>query len=138
MNKKHRFFNCDQDCLPGLSPRIVSQDCLPISCLHTSPMNWILVTAFIAVIAAFVFRQLLQNLNHQQPTISGNRILVVTAHPDDECMFFGPTLLALSHKNVTVACLSTGNFDGLGSIRRVELDKSCRILNAESVCLDDP
>lgn len=40
------------------------------------------------------------------------RVLLVIAHPDDECMFFGPTVLNFtSNKNCTLylMCLSTGN-----------------------------
>lgn len=39
------------------------------------------------------------------------RVLIVTAHPDDECMFFGPTILSLAKRpNCTVylLCLSNG------------------------------
>lgn len=42
---------------------------------------------------------------------SCRRVLVVTAHPDDECMFFGPTILSLAKRpNCTVylLCLSNG------------------------------
>lgn len=41
------------------------------------------------------------------------RVLIVVAHPDDECMFFGPTVLNFTRqKNCTVyiMCLSTGTF----------------------------
>ena len=40
----------------------------------------------------------------------------MTAHPDDECMFFGPTLCHLADRNIQakVLCLSTGNFYGKG------------------------
>lgn len=39
-----------------------------------------------------------------------SRVLLVTAHPDDECMFFGPTLIALKKKNcrIFVLCMSKG------------------------------
>ncbi|EPQ32101.1 uncharacterized protein PFL1_00298 [Pseudozyma flocculosa PF-1] len=49
--------------------------------------------------------------------------LVLTAHPDDEVMFFAPTILALVGAGVHVfaLCLSTGNADGLGSVRHREL-----------------
>lgn len=39
------------------------------------------------------------------------RILFVTAHPDDEVMFFGPTIYHYTHKpncSVYLMCLSTG------------------------------
>ncbi len=40
------------------------------------------------------------------------RLLLVIAHPDDESMFFAPTLLALRRQGVEVfvACLSNGAF----------------------------
>ena len=38
------------------------------------------------------------------------RILFVTAHPDDECMFFGPAILNLNqYCKVYLLCLSSGN-----------------------------
>lgn len=39
------------------------------------------------------------------------RVLIVTAHPDDEAMFFGPTILSLTKRNdcdVYLLCLSNG------------------------------
>ena len=58
------------------------------------------------------------------------RVLLLTAHPDDECMFFSPTIinLASSVQSLQVLCLSRGNDQGLGSIRQTELDKSCKVL----------
>lgn len=57
--------------------------------------------------------------------------LLVTAHPDDESMFFLPLLHSLtdhsshltsdSKWDVHLLCLSRGNFDGLGDIRAKEL-----------------
>ncbi|XP_019641148.1 PREDICTED: N-acetylglucosaminyl-phosphatidylinositol de-N-acetylase-like [Branchiostoma belcheri] len=71
------------------------------------------------------------------------RVLVVTAHPDDECMFFGPTVLEtlrLGH-HVFLLCLSTGNFEKKGDTRLRELYQSAAILGvpAENVTIvDDP
>lgn len=47
----------------------------------------------------------------------------MTAHPDDEVMFFAPTILALVGMGVQVhaLCLSTGDADKLGDTRRQEL-----------------
>lgn len=44
------------------------------------------------------------------PSQRNVRVLLVTAHPDDECMFFSPVLLKLtqSHADVHLLCLSTG------------------------------
>lgn len=42
---------------------------------------------------------------------AGKNILILIAHPDDECMFFSPTILGLLVKGhrVFVVCLSKGN-----------------------------
>lgn len=67
----------------------------------------------------------------------GDRLLLVTAHPDDETLFFSPLLLSLkasaagsgasaaSCPAVRVLCLSTGNFYGQGERRRDELHSAC-------------
>ncbi|KAG6868746.1 hypothetical protein C0993_011325 [Termitomyces sp. T159_Od127] len=61
---------------------------------------------------------------------TGN-VLLLTAHPDDECMFFAPTLRALLRAETPVysLCLSVGNADGLGTIRRDELARSLDVLD---------
>lgn len=69
----------------------------------------------------------------------GKHALLLTAHPDDECMFFAPTVLA--HPNISALCLSTGNADGLGGIRAKELTRSYSALGVppEHVFhVDDP
>ncbi|KAA8900452.1 putative deacetylase LmbE-like domain-containing protein [Sphaerosporella brunnea] len=77
------------------------------------------------------------------PAVLTNKtITLLIAHPDDEAMFFSPTLLALApHNKVQVLCLSTGNADGLGEIRKGELVSSCRELGVASdddvVVIDD-
>jgi len=64
----------------------------------------------------------------QLPTLRNKRICLLIAHPDDEAMFFSPTLLALTHpslgNHLKILCLSTGDADGLGETRRRELVKS--------------
>lgn len=52
------------------------------------------------------------------------RVLFVIAHPDDECMFFGPTILHFTKKTncqVYLMCLSTGTYNNI-SIARVKID----------------
>ncbi|KAG7094975.1 hypothetical protein E1B28_005773 [Marasmius oreades] len=59
-------------------------------------------------------------------------ILLLTAHPDDECLFFSPTLLALRDAaEIFSMCVSTGSSDGLGPIREEELHKSLDVLGVE-------
>jgi len=73
-----------------------------------------------------------------------DRVLLVIAHPDDESMFFVPTILTLTDQpdsSLYVLCLSTGNFDGLGLTRTKELYASARVLGIEKervIVVDDP
>ncbi|KAI5168728.1 N-acetylglucosaminylphosphatidylinositol deacetylase [Pancytospora epiphaga] len=55
-------------------------------------------------------------------------ILLITAHPDDESMFFSPLLY---HCNPTILCLSDGNYEGLGKIRKAELENLCNMLGIQ-------
>ncbi|ETS84019.1 hypothetical protein PFICI_05895 [Pestalotiopsis fici W106-1] len=68
----------------------------------------------------------------QFPTVRNKRICLLIAHPDDEAMFFSPTVLALTRpetgNHVKILCLSTGNADGLGETRKKELVKSAMLL----------
>lgn len=51
---------------------------------------------------------------------NASRVLLLTAHPDDECMFFGPTLIALrKRKNcrIFVLCMSRGELPRLDQVR---------------------
>ncbi|GAV55968.1 hypothetical protein ZYGR_0AZ01400 [Zygosaccharomyces rouxii] len=62
---------------------------------------------------------------------------LVVAHPDDEVMFFAPTILELDSRlprNVefNVVCLSKGGADGLGDTRVQELKESVNLLLANS------
>lgn len=70
----------------------------------------------------------------QLPVDVSHNVLFVTAHPDDELMFFGPTLLSeirarTDHQNSTskvhLLCLSQGDFYGDGHRRGEELADAC-------------
>ncbi|OXA38123.1 N-acetylglucosaminyl-phosphatidylinositol de-N-acetylase [Folsomia candida] len=58
------------------------------------------------------------------------RVLLAIAHPDDEVMFFGPTILNLLRDghSVYILCFSYGDSEGQGLTRKSELWKSCRVL----------
>ncbi|KAM6296593.1 N-acetylglucosaminyl-phosphatidylinositol de-N-acetylase [Aegotheles albertisi] len=60
----------------------------------------------------------------------GVRALLVTAHPDDEAMFFAPTALGLARAGARPAllCCSAGNYYNQGEIRKKELEQSCFLL----------
>ncbi|RMX69042.1 hypothetical protein DD238_005459 [Peronospora effusa] len=103
------------------------------------------------IIAVFVFftSSTCESATSLSTPVQLKRALIVTAHPDDESMFFLPLLHSLQkrQKNSTakwqthLLCLSRGNFDGLGSIREKEL-KACATyigLSLEHVqALEDP
>ncbi|KAL1891952.1 N-acetylglucosaminyl-phosphatidylinositol de-N-acetylase [Sporothrix stenoceras] len=66
------------------------------------------------------------------PTLRNKRICLLIAHPDDEAMFFAPSVLALTRpetgNHVKILCLSSGNAAGLGETRKRELVKSAMTL----------
>jgi N-acetylglucosaminylphosphatidylinositol deacetylase len=59
----------------------------------------------------------------------------VFAHPDDESMFFLPTIRSLVDDGETVwfLCLTTGNYDGLGKLREKEMEQAGKLLGASKV-----
>lgn len=61
-------------------------------------------------------------------------VCLVTAHPDDECMFFGPVMrqLSLQSNKIFILCMTTGNYDKLGAVRTKELKSSCVNLIGQS------
>ncbi|XP_060114853.1 N-acetylglucosaminyl-phosphatidylinositol de-N-acetylase [Heteronotia binoei] len=56
------------------------------------------------------------------------RALFVTAHPDDETMFFAPSILKLAEGRLWLLCASTGNYYNQGTVRKEELLESCAVL----------
>ncbi|GFN95553.1 N-acetylglucosaminyl-phosphatidylinositol de-n-acetylase [Plakobranchus ocellatus] len=60
---------------------------------------------------------------------SRNRILILTAHPDDECMFLSPAVISLCKQNeIFVLCATTGDYYKKGAVRQTELIEGCKIL----------
>lgn len=84
----------------------------------------------LSIILAFLFNSN-ELFNATELADKSHNILLVTAHPDDEAMFFAPTVLFLSSKTslgLFHLCLSSGNADGLGEIRKSELTSSLDVL----------
>jgi len=56
-------------------------------------------------------------------------VLLVTAHPDDEALFFSPMLLAVPRGvQVFSLCLSHGDSEGLGQVRKEEFHRAMDVL----------
>ncbi|KAK2461185.1 hypothetical protein APHAL10511_006712 [Amanita phalloides] len=87
-----------------------------------------MLPAVFAAAAAAVLIAALRPLSPPHP-FAASRLLLVTAHPDDECLFFAPTLLTLpDHQHLYSLTLSIGNADGLGEVRKRELQDSLDVL----------
>ncbi|RCI07531.1 hypothetical protein L249_1585 [Ophiocordyceps polyrhachis-furcata BCC 54312] len=115
---------------------------------------WLYLSAIATGILALVLTlsttktisSILAGQRHQQPQLRNRRICLLIAHPDDEAMFFAPTVLALSRpetgNHVKILCLSTGDARGLGSVRRTELVRSGVLLGLRGeddvFVVDDP
>ncbi|KAI0078335.1 LmbE-like protein [Panus rudis PR-1116 ss-1] len=100
---------------------------------------------FLSLIIKFILDPLSYGANILTSHDNGN-ILLLTAHPDDECMFFAPTIQSLVQQRqaeerlaqsqgkrvqggeLYSLCLSVGNAEGLGDIRRRELEGSLDVL----------
>ncbi|KAH8898915.1 LmbE-like protein [Thozetella sp. PMI_491] len=74
---------------------------------------------------------------------SAKNLLIVTAHPDDECLFFSPAILGVLDRNRQIngglIVMSTGNNEGIGETRKKELKGSCESLGinpARCIALD--
>ncbi|KAK2589615.1 N-acetylglucosaminyl-phosphatidylinositol de-N-acetylase [Conoideocrella luteorostrata] len=84
--------------------------------------------ATLAVVIPALYMYTASVVQTRFPALQNKRICLLIAHPDDEAMFFAPTVLALTRpetgNHVKILCLSTGNADGLGETRKKELVKS--------------
>ncbi|XP_048233519.1 N-acetylglucosaminyl-phosphatidylinositol de-N-acetylase isoform X2 [Ricinus communis] len=102
-------------------------------------MGWFLILLSLIVIWIASLCKILHISSNSSPKISflnngaapcKKNVLLVIAHPDDESMFFSPTInyLISGGHNLYILCLSIGNADGLGNARKHELYQACVIL----------
>ena len=77
----------------------------------------ILSYAFVILVSVLLLR--LSASRHPQK--AAQKALLVIAHPDDEAMFFSPTLTSSYFSSIHILCLSTGDAGGLGKVRAEEL-----------------
>uniref|UniRef100_A0A8D8YV19 N-acetylglucosaminylphosphatidylinositol deacetylase n=1 Tax=Cacopsylla melanoneura TaxID=428564 RepID=A0A8D8YV19_9HEMI len=114
-----------------------AQHFLTLAIVHLKQTTDKLVTltviyCIISVLAYFLYLLIKRFVkNASQNDSSMKRVLIVTAHPDDECMFFGPTILNLRLRNVHVSllCMSAGDSPpNSKQVRKEELWQSCKAL----------
>ncbi|CAF1110609.1 unnamed protein product [Adineta ricciae] len=94
-------------------------------------MFFILLLIFLICLLLILVPFLLIRLISSTSTENYGNCLLVIAHPDDECMFFSPTLLSL-RSDFYVLCLSNGN-----NHRSDELRRSCLQLRVKDLKIID-
>ena len=57
--------------------------------------------------------------------------LVVTSHADDETIFFGALILARRKLPWKIVCVTDGNADGQGPLRKKQFEKACHLLGVK-------
>ena len=95
----------------------------------------VLVILFIAIIIPYIQKSKfngmfsITNIDSDLPSVGS--VLLLIAHPDDEIMFWTPTIKYLLSKKIElkILCLSNGNYNGLGDLREIEFDNVSRELN---------
>ncbi|XP_071715984.1 uncharacterized protein [Rutidosis leptorrhynchoides] len=115
-------------------------------------MEWYLISVLVAVVWIASLCKFLHATLYPYPSpilniddeyLPKRNVLLVIAHPDDESMFFSPTINQLTSRghNVHILCMSTGNADGIGDVRKKELYRASAILkvpNLQVTVLDHP
>jgi len=87
----------------------------------------LLFAIFIACLLFYLVFSGVQSYQSVKELQGAKRVLIITSHPDDEVMFFGPTILGLVRRcEVFLLCMSPGR--EAGHTRKRELFDSCRLL----------
>lgn len=113
--------------------------------------RWLVRLAVLALIVPLILQWLVAYVVGSDARILppelllARNLLLVTAHPDDECLFFSPSILGVLDRNKRVTggllVMSTGNNYGKGDTRKTELAGSCAALGISAdrcVALDHP
>lgn len=77
-------------------------------------MDFLFYLAAILVLIPAMYTYTVSTIQMRFPQLRKKRICLLIAHPDDEAMFFAPTVLALTRpdtgNHVKILCLSSGGF----------------------------
>lgn len=95
-------------------------------------LTLILFTILLSCLAFYLVLSQLSFKPSSKQFNSSSRVLLVTAHPDDEVMFFGPTILGLLSAGCQLYLLVLSPGREPGHTRKQELYRSCHILGLAS------
>ena len=90
-------------------------------------MIWIVLLGVVVILCPFILIRWIRSSGGEV----GEKVLLVIAHPDDECLFFAPFLLSV-RSTTYVLCLSNG-----GNDRAEELRRSCARLRVKAMKIID-
>ena len=108
---------------------------------YTSIFIILFLAIIIPKIQHYKFKQMFEITEEKNNLSNIGSVLLLIAHPDDEIMFWTPTIKYLLSKNIElkILCLSNGNYNGLGDLREIEFDNVSRELNlSNNVILNIP
>ena len=75
-------------------------------------MDLLVTLGVLAVVVPLLYTYTASVVSTRFPALSNKRICLLIAHPDDEAMFFAPTVLALTRQetgnHIKILCLSSG------------------------------
>lgn len=111
-------------------------------------MLQLVIPALIFGVPMLVWNFILYGVSHDLPKgLTNTDISLVIAHPDDEVMFFSPTLASIlrpsNNNTVNIVSLTNGNAEGLGETRAEEIIEAARLMNMTEPAshikvIDDP
>jgi len=106
-----------------------------LSELLNGEMEWFIKYGLI--IGNFLIIVILLIVSQRNPHISQDKrknVLFATAHPDDETMFFVPTIKALrSDYNLFLLCVTNGDAEKLGKVRHQEMNDAGQFLEFKDI-----
>lgn len=74
--------------------------------------DWLTTLGPLAVVLSCLYLYTVSIVEMRFPFLRNERICLLIAHPDDEAMFFAPTVLALARpemgNHIKILCLSSG------------------------------
>jgi N-acetylglucosaminylphosphatidylinositol deacetylase len=75
-------------------------------------MEWLLTLGVLSIVLPSLYLYSVSIVQTRFPNLRNRRICLLIAHPDDEAMFFAPTVLALTRpetgNHLKILCLSNG------------------------------